>query len=181
MKTKTTCILSIILPLIMFAVTASAQEPDLTLGFGGSAGMLSGSGFSVRKLPMLGFGFQASGIYYRTASKTYFSLGYEELYVLNRTRSTALYLLAGVSYTYDRWDDVEWYDYQWDPNTQRNISVYHSGQRHLDRGFAGGAGLGLAVHFGNYERIWASFDMMMGAYQDQVVPYPQAAIHYLFK
>jgi len=163
---------------LMLVASAFAQpetKPVETLGIGVSAGLVGGSGFSFRKLPSDGMGFQVATMYLRTSSETYFNLGYEALYVLKRTRSTALYAVAGMAYTYNRSQNDGFWDIssgssQWIPPTTD-----------ISKGLAGGAGIGVALRMGGWDQVWLSLDLLLTAYHATVLPYPQAAAHYFFK
>lgn len=149
-----------------------AQE---TLGFGVAAGRTGGSGFSVRKLPMDGFGWQAGGIYLRSADMTYFNLGAEEFYILNHTQNTCLYLAGGLSYSYERTKEENWV---WDAPRSAYITEV---TRNTSKGFAVGAGVGVAFRYAQWDQIWFSADLLLTAYHDTVLPSPQCAVHYFFR
>jgi hypothetical protein len=157
-----------LLLLMLLPVQVRGEE---TLGFGLSGGMVAGNGFSVRRMPLTGFGWQAGGILLKTASETYFNLGGEYLYVLNRTQSTSLYLAGGLAYIYESNEKHVWDDSQRRYNTEDDIK----------RGVAGGAGVGIAIRFTKWEQMWFSGDLMLTAYRDTVLPSPQVAIHYFFR
>lgn len=163
--------------LMVLSPPAWAQTQE-SLGFGLSAGKVGGHGFSVRKLPMEGHGYQAGGIYIRTSSVTFFILGGEGLYVLKRTPSTALYLAYGLSYMHHRWDDDEWVPVWNDGQYQ---GEYNTRVRHWDKGVSAGGGIGFALALGGWERMWISGDLMLTAYHNTVLPLPQGAVHYLFR
>lgn len=161
--------ITIISGFLLLAVTTSSVAQE-TLGFGVAAGRTGGSGFSVRKLPMTGFGWQTGGIYLKSADMTYFNYGYEQLYILNRTNNTCLYVAAGLSYSYERTKDVYWA--AWDQMvTERTTS----------KGFAGGLGTGVSFRYAQWEQIWFSADLLLTADDDTVLPSPQCAVHYFFR
>lgn len=146
---------------------AKAEE---TLGFGVAAGRTGGMGFSVRKMPLAGFGWQAGGIYIKSTDMTYGNIGCETFYILNRTKNTVLYLAGGISYTYDRTKEDYWIDYN-------HMETRH----HLDEGAAVGAGVGASFRYSQWEQVWFSADLLLTADDDTVLPSPQVAIHYFFR
>jgi len=156
------------------APDAATEEGGETFGVGVSGGLVSGSGFSVRMLPMDGWGYQAGGIYLRSDDLTFTSLGLEALYIMKRTRRTALYAVGGVSYYYTRTDEDDGYNdslYNW-----HSVPV-----RRRTEEVGVGAGIGVTLRLGEWDQLWLSADMMLTAYGGNVLPYPQGAIHYYFK
>ncbi|MBM3328606.1 MAG: hypothetical protein FJY67_03915 [Calditrichaeota bacterium] len=173
MLRKLTGLIALAALAIASPVKAQAFDDELNTGFGFSFGRLCGNGFSIRHLRAEGWGYQSGGIYFRNSERTYASLGGQALYTLNRTDATALYLLAGLAYNYSRSDE-----------SYHNDTVKGSQYelvRTRDEGVAIGAGLGLAFHWRNWERLWGSVDLALAAYKDDVLPYPQFGIHYMFK
>ncbi len=150
----------------------NAQE---TLGFGVSAGRSCGNGFSVRRLPVNGFGWQAGGIYLKSSTTTYSNIGVEQLYILNRTENSSLYLVGGLSYSYERTRSENWV---WDSQT---ASYYTQVGHSTSKGLGGGVGVGAAFRYAQWDQIWFSADLMLTAYHDTVLPSPQCAIHYFFR
>jgi hypothetical protein len=151
---------------------ASAASTPFTMGVGVAFAPIGGHGFSFRKVPQSGFGFQCGTIFWKNNSDSYFNLGGEVLYVLRHTRLTAFYIPVGVSATYE-----SQLQYRYDPPYTGMGQEYRETTTH----FAGGAGLGFTVRSSAWEDIWFSMDLVMVADRDDVMPLPQFAIHYFFK
>lgn len=133
------------------AGAAFAQEDyrEGTRGLGFSAGYVGGFGFSYRYFPDQGFGFHTAFIGWKSGEDSYFNLGAEPLYIIRKSRETALYLAGGLSLIATE-DETE---------------------------LATGAGLGFAWH--PRENTWTSLDLLLTAYKESILPLPQFAIHYM--
>jgi len=168
-KNLLTLIAAIVLCISITAVATA--EDELNTGFGFAFGRTCGNGFSIRSLPAHGWGYQSGIIYFKSDADTYFNLGAELLYALNRTSTTALYLIAGLSYSAESHIQEDW-------NIMSNRWERH---RVRESGIACGAGMGIAYNYARWERLWWSADLVIAAYHDSVLPYPQFGLHYLFK
>lgn len=139
----------------------------LTKGFGFAIGTISGSGFSYRLMPLSGgIGFQGGIIGFKTEDESYFNVGFEGLYVLNRVQTHALYLLAGLSYT---------------RTADRSDSSGTPDSWEVESGISVGGGMGISYNFSRWERIWWSGDLVLRYYRDTLLPMPQFAVHYFFR
>jgi|GEM_PF-2154740 len=172
-KNLLTLIAAIVLCISITAVATA--EDELNTGFGFAVGSVCGNGFSIKRLPVHGFGYQAGIIYFKNTDASYFNIGSELLLTLNRTSTTALYLIAGISYE-DQF------------NTEIDSSGLNSNNRevdyeshHREYGIAGGVGMGISYNYARWERLWWSGDLVLRAYKDTVLPMPQFGVHYLFK
>ncbi len=165
--------ISLILGLLLPGATTILAEEDnpkeLDTGFGFSAGSICGNGFSIKKMPMKGVGYQAGIIYLQTKDDSYFNFGCEMLYTLHRASSTALYLIFGVSYEAHSYIEEHW-----------NLDHYEQERVH-DNGVAGGFGMGISYNYARWERLWWSGELVLRAYKEEVLPMPQFGVHYLFK
>ncbi len=163
-----------ILSLFFFWVSPSITCAEETLGFGVAAGRTGGTGFSVRRMPLEGFGWQAGGIYLKSTELIYGNIGAETFYILNRTKNTCLYLAGGLSYSYDRSKEelMHWVTHD---------SLVTETHYNTSDGFAAGAGVGVAFRYAQWDQIWFSADLLLTADKDTVLPSPQFAIHYFFR
>jgi hypothetical protein len=152
--------------LLASAVNAESKEP--TMGLGAAFAPIGGQGFSFRKLPESGFGYQCGAIFWKSNENSYFNLGGELIYVLRHTRLTAFYVPVGISYTYE-----SQLQYRYDNQNQE----YRETTNH----FSGGAGLGFTARPASWEDIWFSLDLVMVVDRSDIMPLPQVAIHYFFR
>ena len=152
MKVALLCIIIfIIIPVVSLA---QDEPPQLHQGLGLSAAIVGGLGFSYRYMPERGPGFQGSIIGWDVGGDSYFHLALAPLLVLRNSGQAAMYLVAG-------WAMV---------NSEG------------DADHALGAGLGFAWRrfaWWPNEQFWTSFDLVVTSFRGDVVPYPQAAMHYL--
>ena len=155
---------------ILLPSDTQAEETDLKGGIGLSAGLASGSGFSVRIFPQKGFGWQATGVYLRSEDNVRFNLGAESLYILRRDDKTALYLVGGLSYLVRRDDDEVW---EYDRSVRDEIKVI---KRDREYGVGVGIGLGGALVV---DQLLMSIELVMTGYHNTIRPLPQISIHYL--
>lgn len=155
---------------VFFSTSLSAEElheSDLDRGLGLCGGIVSGNGFSYRYFPASGIGYNIAGIYLLGEDYSYFKLGFESIYILHADQRTALYLVAGISYLESWNEDEVWsWDYDYTRITERD----------WENGFAFGFGMGGGIRTG---RGWTSLELVMSAYHETFLPYPQIAFHYL--
>jgi len=149
-----------------------AELSNSTMGVGVAFAPIGGHGFSYRKLPESGFGYQCGTIFWRNNGDSYFNVGGEVLYVLKHTRLTAFYIPAGIGFSYT--NQMQW---RYDPNLPNQNQEYREKTTHI----SGGAGLGFAARAANWEDIWFSLDLVMVADKADILPLPQFAIHYFFR
>jgi len=149
-----------------------ADLTNSTMGVGVAFAPIGGHGFSLRKLPEKGFGYQCGTVFWRNNGDSYFNAGGELLYVLKHTRLTAFYIPAGIAFTY--MSQMQW---RYDPNIPYQDQEYRETTSHI----SGGAGLGFAARFENWDDLWFSLDMAMVIEKADIMPLPQFAIHYFFR
>ncbi len=126
--------------------------------FGETSGNALGFGFSGGLVSGTGFSIRMLpeqglgyhvGAFYIKTKRKYLHIGVEPLYVIHRSYNTAIYALGGVGY------------------------LHFDGRQK----WAWGAGFGYAWHASN--DFWMSADLLLTAYNNQVLPYPQLAFHYM--
>lgn len=160
--------------LIVLTVFLLATGSDLALAQTKAIGMawapIAGNGFSFRYLPVEGRGFQCGTVFWKDGGDGYVNLGAAALFPLKRSEKTALYVPVGLGYTYYRNTYEEWRP----DNTTYEV-------REKESTLALGAGIGVTVRTGNWDDVWFSFDLVMMASKDDIMPMPQAAIHYYYK
>jgi hypothetical protein len=163
----------LVLILVCLITVSSKAEPQVaTLGIGVAFAPIGGNGFSLRKLPETGFGYQVGTIFWKNNGDSYLNLGAELLYVLKRNRLTAFYVPFGVAFYYS-----SQLQYRYDPLLPNSNQEY----RETTKSFAGGAGLGFAARPASWDNVWFSLDLVMVADQGDILPLPQCAIHYFFR
>ncbi len=161
------------IPLVGLLVLPSRSEPvESTMGVGVAFAPIGGHGFSFRKLPESGFGYQCGTIFWKSGGDSYINLGGELMYVLKHTHLTAFYIPMGVSVSYN-----SQLQYRYDPsfpnqNQQSRVTTTY---------VSGGAGLGFAARSAGWEDIWFSLDLVLVADRSDILPLPQCAIHYFFR
>ena len=168
-------LLLILLALILSTLVVQyAQGEDVapTLGIGAAFAPIGGHGFSLRKMPETGFGFQMGTIFWKTSNDAYFNVGGELLYILKHTRLTAFYVPVGIGFSY-----LSQLQYRYDPSLPNQNEEYREKTTHI----SGGAGLGFAARPQSWEDIWFSLDLVMVAEDNDILPLPQFAIHYFFR
>lgn len=168
-------LLLILLALILstlFVHFAQAEQSPATLGIGAAFAPIGGHGFSLRKMPETGFGFQVGTIFWKTSNDAYFNVGGELLYMLKHTRLTAFYVPVGIGFSY-----LSQLQYRYNPSLPNQNEEY----RDKSTLISAGAGLGFAARLQNWEDIWFSFDLVMVAEESSILPLPQFAIHYFFR
>jgi len=167
-------LISLFLALLVAGLTATSSQAESsisTIGVGAAFAPIAGHGFSFRKLPESGFGYQVGTIFWKNGGNSYFNIGGEVLYVLRHTRLTAFYVPAGIAYSYDNQ-----LQYRYDMNAPYASHEY----REIDTRISGGAGLGFAARTENWDDLWFSLDLVMVASENDILPLPQFAIHYFF-
>ena len=143
------CIL--VIAVTMFSAYPAIGQLEITgnaTGVGASIGMTGGTGFSVRMLPKSGLGYHVGAFYIKTAKERFVSVGLEPLFVVRRTNYTTAYALGGVGYV-----DIKGHQ-RWS------------------------YGLGFGYGWRASEYVWISADILLTSYNNQVLPYPQLAMHY---
>ncbi len=153
----------------LLATSLTAEPAASSIGVGVAFAPIGGHGFSFRKLPQSGFGYQCGTIFWKNSENSYFNLGGELLYVLRHTRLTAFYVPVGISFTYDN------------QLLYRNEPPYNEQYRDRSKYISGGAGIGFTGRFESWEDIWFSLDLAMVADKSYLGPLPQFAIHYFFR
>lgn len=173
-KILTILLLSLVLSQSVANPGVAAEQPatPATLGIGAAFAPIAGHGFSFRKLPEKGFGFQCGTIFWKTGSESFFNFGAEILYVLKHTRLTAFYVPAGIGYSYR---NVLQYRYFGTPD------LTQTEYREKTTNIFAGAGLGFTARTESWEDIWFSLDLVMVANKEDILPLPQFAIHYYFR
>ena len=133
------------------SVISSEETGTLAIGFG--IGLASGNGFNFRYMPAhTGFGFNAATIFWVAGESGFFNLGFSPLIVLKQTRNTALYLIPF------------------------SISFYAG-----DGGSSYAAGMGLGISKLTTMNNWTAFELVITAFEDFIIPLPQASFHYYIK
>jgi len=155
--------------------TSTYEESEDTLrtaGFGLSFGILGANGFSYRKLPQHGAGYQLGGIALVESDWKYFKLSAQYLYGLSRTRLTCFYFVAGISYKYNRAKDADVTN-GWTGEVTPGKWVTRASR------WAVGAGFGLGTRKLLHERVWGSVELPLTYDGKTLLPWPTATVHYM--
>ncbi len=162
-------LLSLLL-VVMIAMSSTAEPEVATMGVGVAFAPIGGQGFSFRKFPESGFGYQCGTIFWKSGGDSYINVGGELMYLLRHTRLTAFYLPAGIGISYTS-------QMQYDPS----LSYPNQEYRQRTTQVSGGAGIGFAARSESWEDIWFSLDLVMVVDGSDITPLPQVAIHYFFR
>ena len=148
-------ILSALLVNMLAVSRAAGREPAQGLGL--SAGVVGGLGFSYRYVPERGrLGVHVAIIGWKTGNDSYFHIATEPLYVLDNTETSALYVIGGAALIATE-SDSHW---------------------------AGGVGLGFGRQgflLQHTEQLWSSYELVLTAYREKILPYPQISVHYMLR
>jgi len=144
----------------------------LTRGIGFSGGILAGNGFSYRRQPPKGHGYQFSGIYLMLEDWHYFKIAAAWLYSLARTRLTSFYIITGFSYKYVCERDSRYI-------TVNNQTVREEYWKTSASRLAFGVGPGISTRKLIYERIWGSVDLPLTVYDGKLLLMPMMSVHYM--
>jgi len=150
MKCFRWCLIVVVL-LFSFSNSLADSEKAGVNGLGFSVGLAGGNGFSFRYLPAKGLGFHAATIFWVAGGESFFNVSLEPLAVLNRQPRSALYFVPIA------------------------VALYATEEKPK---VAAGIGLGYSMAYS--ENIWTSFELMLTAYNDFIIPLPQFAVHYMF-
>lgn len=140
--------------ILVFPTNAAENSP--TQGIGLSGAVVGGVGFAYRYFPSRGFGFHGALIGWDAGDDTFFDAAAEALYILDHRGTSALYLVGGGAW------------------------VVNNGKER----WAGGAGLGFARQgfpILHTESLWTSYELVMTAFDNRLLPYPQIAVIYYFR
>jgi len=152
-------------------ITWEEEEGELeTRGIGLEFGIPHSNGFSYRRLAPTGWGYQIGATAVLLEEDYYLKASIAALYPLSRTRLTAIYLLAGVSFLQTK---GEFFSHS------ATDLIYESKWKYGDFHWAVGVGPGLSIRALTMERLWGSVEVPLTYFDRKLLPVPAAGLHYM--
>ena len=158
----------IVLTMLVTVIVISAEEKEYQYGLGFGGGMISGSGFSFRKLNDNG-GFQVNFGLMKYDHFGNRNIGVNLFKTMHCSKRSKLYVLGGAA-LYNTYEDDNWYDDYYDDNSNTAITV--------------GGGFGFDYKLSEYIRFnfeWPVTFFFSTGNTNIYMYIPQAGIHYYFK